>query len=143
MGVESTVGQGSAFWFELPASTASGSKTDIELTSLVSPPVSDNRVSRTVLYVEDNPANLKLVERLLARRPDLVLVTAVNGPLGVELAPGESKAISVKLDPRLLANWNGKSWTVKGGIYRFALGTSAVDLGTPVNASVAGATLKP
>lgn len=61
----------------------------------------------------------------------------------VELAPGESKAISVKLDPRLLANWNGKSWTVKGGIYRFALGTSAVDLGTPVNATVAGATLKP
>ena len=41
---------------------------------------------RTVLCVEDNPANLKLVEGLIARRPDLRLLTAVNGTLGIELA---------------------------------------------------------
>ena len=38
------------------------------------------------LYVEDNPANLKLVEQLIARRPDLRLLTAVTGHLGIELA---------------------------------------------------------
>ncbi len=41
---------------------------------------------RTLLYVEDNPANLKLVEQLIARRPDMRLLTAVNGNLGIELA---------------------------------------------------------
>ena len=40
----------------------------------------------TLLYVEDNPANLKLVEQLIARRPDMRLLTAVNGRLGLELA---------------------------------------------------------
>jgi len=41
---------------------------------------------RTVLYVEDNPANMKLVEQLIARRPDIRLATAVNGTLGIEAA---------------------------------------------------------
>jgi CheY-like chemotaxis protein len=41
---------------------------------------------RTLLYVEDNPANLALVEQLIARRDDLRLMTAVSGHLGVMLA---------------------------------------------------------
>jgi CheY-like chemotaxis protein len=41
---------------------------------------------RSVLYVEDNPANMTLVEQLIARRSDIRLLTAVNGPLGVEAA---------------------------------------------------------
>jgi len=41
---------------------------------------------RTLLYVEDNPANLKLVERLIARRPDMCLLTAIDGTIGVDLA---------------------------------------------------------
>ena len=36
--------------------------------------------------MEDNPANLKLVEQLIARRPDLRLLSAVTGNLGIELA---------------------------------------------------------
>ena len=39
-----------------------------------------------LIDVEDNPANLKLVEQLIARRPDLRLLSAVNGNLGIELA---------------------------------------------------------
>jgi hypothetical protein len=42
--------------------------------------------TRTVLYVEDNPANLELVEQLIARRPDLRLLSAADGRLGIELA---------------------------------------------------------
>ena len=41
---------------------------------------------RTLLYVEDNPANLALVEQLIARRRDLRLLTAIDGRLGIELA---------------------------------------------------------
>ena len=40
----------------------------------------------TLLYVEDNPANLELVEQLIERRPDLRLISAADGNLGVELA---------------------------------------------------------
>ena len=41
---------------------------------------------RTVLCVEDNPANLMLVERLMARRPDLHLLSARDGLRGIEIA---------------------------------------------------------
>ncbi len=40
----------------------------------------------TLLYVEDNPANLILVERLIARRDDLKLLSAINGPMGIQVA---------------------------------------------------------
>ena len=41
---------------------------------------------RTLLYVEDNPANMELVGEIIAQLPDMKLVTAVNGTLGIELA---------------------------------------------------------
>jgi CheY-like chemotaxis protein len=41
---------------------------------------------RTLLYVDDNPANIMLVEQLIARCPDIQLVTALNGVLGIDLA---------------------------------------------------------
>jgi CheY-like chemotaxis protein len=41
---------------------------------------------RTLLYVEDNPANLMLVEDLVARRTDIRLLSARDGKRGVELA---------------------------------------------------------
>ena len=87
IGVESTVGVGSVFWFELKA----GVDPHLAVTALgASPPVlslgRNSAPMRTVLYVEDNPANLLLVERLLARRSDLRLLTAVNGTLGLDLA---------------------------------------------------------
>jgi CheY-like chemotaxis protein len=47
---------------------------------------SDDAPRRTLLYVEDNPANMELVEELIARFPDIALVTAVNGTLGIEVA---------------------------------------------------------
>ena len=39
-----------------------------------------------MLYVEDNPANLALVEQLIARRSDLKLLTATDGAQGIQLA---------------------------------------------------------
>ena len=41
---------------------------------------------KTILYVEDNPANLELVEQLVARRSDLRLLSAADGNLGLEYA---------------------------------------------------------
>lgn len=42
----------------------------------------------TILYIEDNPDNARLVERLLADRPGQELVWAPRGELGVEVAVG-------------------------------------------------------
>ena len=46
----------------------------------------DGTARRTVLYVEDNPANLELVEELMKRRPELRLLSAADGDLGVGYA---------------------------------------------------------
>jgi PAS domain S-box-containing protein len=44
------------------------------------------RGGSTILYIEDNLANLTLVERLLARLPDVRLIPAMQGNLAVDLA---------------------------------------------------------
>ncbi|MCX5826509.1 MAG: PAS domain S-box protein [Deltaproteobacteria bacterium] len=87
IGVESTVGVGSVFWFELIANIAPQHAVgEAEPTAVVQPQLPNGVRMRILLYVEDNPANLKLVEQLVARRPDLRLLTAVTGHLGIELA---------------------------------------------------------
>jgi PAS domain S-box-containing protein len=88
IGVESTVGTGSVFWIELISAAAPQFVDDQGGETSVDPaqhPARGGRV-RTVLCVEDNTANLKLVEELIARHPDLHLRTAVNGTLGIEVA---------------------------------------------------------
>ncbi len=46
----------------------------------------------------------------------------------VDLKPGEARTVEVPIDPRLLATWTAKGWTIASGTYRFALGASAEDL---------------
>ena len=48
--------------------------------------VSDQPAGRTLLCVEDNPANLKLIKLFIAGYPDMRLLTAVNGNSGIEIA---------------------------------------------------------
>jgi signal transduction histidine kinase/CheY-like chemotaxis protein len=87
IGVESTVGVGSVFWIELSLTAepypAAGAA---EPTAVAQAQVHSGAQSRTLLYVEDNPANLMLVEDLIARRPDIRLLTARDGNRGVEIA---------------------------------------------------------
>jgi CheY-like chemotaxis protein len=84
MGVESTIGQGSVFWYELQA--AAGAETVARATALAQARPALNGPSRVVLYVEDNPANMLLVESLIGRRPALRLLSARDGASGVALA---------------------------------------------------------
>jgi PAS domain S-box-containing protein len=86
IGVESSVGAGSVFWIELPSTAPLSLVIPAEHTVFVEAAVPENARMRTLLYVEDNPANLKLVEKLIARRPDIRLLSAIDGNRGVELA---------------------------------------------------------
>ena len=88
IGVASHVGIGTVFWVELEATSAPTlvfDQTARDGGGAVSEPEHAAQ-RRTLLYVEDNPANLVLVEQLIARRSDLTLLTAVDATLGIELA---------------------------------------------------------
>ena len=87
IGVESVVGAGSVFWVELNSAVAPVITTiESELAASVHREICAGAPRRTLLYVEDNLANLKLVEQIIARRPDIRLLTAVDGNLGIALA---------------------------------------------------------
>jgi CheY-like chemotaxis protein/anti-sigma regulatory factor (Ser/Thr protein kinase) len=86
IGVQSSVGVGSIFWIDLNLATAPQSVSPPSPPAAGLRPVEANAHSYTLLYVEDNPANLMLVEDLIARRPDIALLSATDGNRGVEIA---------------------------------------------------------
>ena len=84
IGVASQLGVGSSFWVELPLADAPRQQRQELLVPVAPAPVDAG--PRTVLYVEDNVSNVKLVERIVARRPGVTLMVAMQGLLGLDLA---------------------------------------------------------
>jgi signal transduction histidine kinase/CheY-like chemotaxis protein len=85
MGVESTLGQGSTFWIELPQADKTREPAGEPPATF---PAAEEAPGKpvTVLYIEDNPANFRLVERILRHRPGVRLLSALQGHLGLDLA---------------------------------------------------------
>jgi signal transduction histidine kinase/CheY-like chemotaxis protein len=85
--VESTVGRGSTFWVELPIVEGPVERVDrlAELSSTTAIEI-DTTDRPAVLHIEDNLSNVQLVERVLAQRPGVRLIPAMQGRLGLELA---------------------------------------------------------
>ena len=88
LGVNSTVGIGSVFWIELPALTLAPRPA---VPAVLEPfnVANGSGESATVLYVEDNPASLKLIEDVIGFRGGLRLITATDAPQGIALAISE------------------------------------------------------
>ncbi|MEI6334692.1 MAG: ATP-binding protein [Methylococcaceae bacterium] len=87
IGVDSRVGTGSVFWFEFPLMIEP--HPDLEagvVKALPNPQKALEAPRQTLLYVEDNPANMKLVEQIIARHPNLHLLTAVDATSGIQMA---------------------------------------------------------
>jgi PAS domain S-box-containing protein len=114
--VESTVGEGSTFWVELPVTESPRDRLEPGRTDAPRPERAA-RPARTILYVEDNLANLDLVETILYDRPEISLIPALQGRLGLQLArehapdlilldlhlpdvPGEAVLRELRDDPR-------------------------------------------
>jgi PAS domain S-box-containing protein len=87
IGVESVPGVGSVFWVEFALTSATpAARLPHAGETQTQPRSTPDAPPRTLLYVEDNPANLELVEQLIARRPDMRLLSAADGSLGIEFA---------------------------------------------------------
>jgi signal transduction histidine kinase len=89
--VESAVGQGSTFWVELPIVEGPVERFERFNGNGQQPAVREEDPEALlprakVLYIEDNMLNLRLVKRILDDHPDIELVTAMQGRLGLELA---------------------------------------------------------
>jgi len=86
IGVESTIGVGSVFWIDLNLTAEPRRAAAAKPTAIAQAQVQAGAQLRTLLYVEDNPANLMLVEDLIARRPDIRLLSATDGNGGIKIA---------------------------------------------------------
>jgi PAS domain S-box-containing protein len=85
IGVNSTLGNGSTFWVELPMA-----KSPLESLAAsraeTAPGAVIEQEARRILYIEDNFSNVTLVDQMLAERPAFELMTAMQGRVGLELA---------------------------------------------------------
>jgi PAS domain S-box-containing protein len=84
LGVDSVVGRGSEFSVELAVAPAC--TTEAAIPRSAEPAASSARARRTMLYIEDNLSNLDLIKKLLATRPEITLLSAMQGRLGLDLA---------------------------------------------------------
>ncbi len=92
IGIESEVGRGTRLWITLPAAEAPQIRQD----AVAAPAAAIGagaQAARTVLYIEDNPSNIMLAEAILARRPEVSLLVATQGGLGLELAREHRPAV--------------------------------------------------
>jgi signal transduction histidine kinase/ActR/RegA family two-component response regulator len=84
-GVQSTLGEGSVFWIELPAAEPIA----VAQVAIARDPVAVPRTyaaPKTVLYVEDMVENLRLVEQILKQRPSTTVIPAMLGGVALDLA---------------------------------------------------------
>jgi len=93
IGFKSKVGKGSTFWIDVPMSEKQDAGMAIEKMA-TSPgkkieELDETNSQYTILYVEDNPDNMKLMEMIIGRIGNTRLLTAYNAELGLDLAKNE------------------------------------------------------
>ena len=86
LGVHTTVGEGSTFFVELPLVPAPQGQSVPYSEAAASSPLQSSPRNWTVLSIEDNLDNLALLTRILAYRPQIRMVSAMRGGMGLDMA---------------------------------------------------------
>jgi signal transduction histidine kinase/CheY-like chemotaxis protein len=86
LGVESNVGVGSEFWIELIRDLSTQRAVENKMSDNIASYAQKYSALHTLLYVEDNPANLLLVEQILEDHPLVTMLSARDANLGIALA---------------------------------------------------------
>jgi len=84
IGVQSELGKGTTFWVEFPIDSG-GAEEHEDVAKPENRRLEDVKHTGTVLYVEDNDANLMLMEGIFEQFPNLRLITAKNAEIGLEI----------------------------------------------------------
>ncbi len=83
LGVESRVDAGTTFWIELALCEAAETR---QVAAVQVAPDTSGETAGLVLYIEDNSSNVRLMQRVLQRRPGVRLLHAPGGTSGLEHA---------------------------------------------------------
>lgn len=88
IGVSSCKGRGSVFWIELVTNSLPSEQIQTNETNAENPFHTDKELvaEYNVLYIEDNPANLRLVTQLLDQQDNIKLYSSEEPLYGIELA---------------------------------------------------------
>jgi len=86
IGASSQIGRGSTFWVDLPRAEPPSSKVPEADDNEPVPELNNTQGKRTILYIEDNLSNLNLVQEILRQQPQIELLSAMQGRLGLDLA---------------------------------------------------------
>ena len=100
VGFESTPGEGSTFWVEFPVADAEEAEEPSQQSDEVDAGLGIEGRERLLLYVEDNPANLALIEEIVEEIPNLAMISAHTAELGLVMAV-ERKPDVILLDINL------------------------------------------
>jgi len=98
IGMESAFGVGSTFWLELPVLESASQEQDANaLPAEARSERDEDSVAVNLLYVEDNPANLRLLERIAQGQSGWTLYSAHEPRLGLDLARAHAGELDVIL----------------------------------------------
>jgi PAS domain S-box-containing protein len=107
IGASSQIGRGSTFWVDLPRAEPPSAKLPAADEDEPLLNIDSAQGKRTILYIEDNLSNLNLVQEILRQQPQVELLSAMQGRLGLDLARKHSPDL-ILLDVHLpdLDGWD-------------------------------------
>ncbi len=87
LSVTSTLGEGTTFTIDLPHTSA----PEMQLTNFAqnfAPAQTADALQQSyrILCIEDNPSNFRLIQTILRSRPEIELLSAIQGSVGLDLA---------------------------------------------------------